>query len=224
MPAGIEVYNDSGFFQIDSTYTNFRLTSTQTFSFPGAAGAPPELFAGIVTTAISGNTPLVAIRSSVLCSVAMIRTITPTTFLVKVTASDAGPGSFTMYVFDQSPPTPGNCGLQVWDGGGKQVYDSNDKSLRVLDIYKQGNVYPGAVSSRSYPGKTVAVVVGGMLRYLSGTSPPSMQWEQLLGVRTPSSSQVDRGFFIYRRYFASTTQGYVSSRTVTDLVVDVTGY
>lgn len=223
MPAGIQVFNDAGIFQIDSEYTNFRLTGVQTLNFPGPGGAPPELFAGVVSTIITGNTPLVAVRSSVFCSIAMIRQFSPTSFLVRAAAVDTAPGSVTLYIFDQSPPTPGNCGLQVWNGSGTQVYDSNDKSLRVVDLYKQGNVFfPSGVASRSYPGRKVAVVVGGMLRFMQDSA--SMQWEALLGARTPNDSTVERSFFIYRRYFTATRAGYVSSRNVTDLVVDVTGY
>jgi hypothetical protein len=95
--------------------------------------------------------------------------------------------------------------------------------LRVVDTYKQGNVFfPSGVASRSYPGKKVAVVVSGMLRYMQDSA--SMQWEALLGARTPNDNTVERSFFIYRRYFTATRHGYVSTRNVTDLVVDVTGY
>jgi hypothetical protein len=222
MPAGLQIFNQGGFYQIDSEYKNFRLTGKQTIALPGVAASPPELFPGTVSTFITGNTPIVAIRSTVFCSIAMVRTGLPTNFQVRLASQD--PGSATIYIFDQSPPVATGAGLQVFDGSGNQVYDANDKSLRVLDYYKQGNVFPGAVSSRSYSGKVAAVVVGGMLRYMQGSGPPTLQWEHLLGARTPSNELVERSFFIYRRYLTGTAVGYVSTRNVTDLVVNVAGY
>lgn len=225
MPSGIQVFNDAGHFQIDSEYTNFRLTNKVTLSVPGPGGAPPEVFAGVATTLVNGVTPLVAVRSTAPTAIAMIRQFTPTTFMVRAATSESGGATVDLYIFDQSPPTPGNCGLQVWNGAGKQVYDSSDKSLRVVDQYKQGNVFfPGGVATRSYPGKKIAVVMNGMLRFMQGSSPPSLQWECLLGVKTPNDSTLERSFFIYRRYLSGLTTGYVSNRNVTDLVVDVTGY
>lgn len=222
MPAGVEIFNDGGFYQIDSTYKNYRLTGILNVTLPGAAQSPPEVFPGVAVTQTLGINPVLAIRSTVLTSIAMVRTGTINFFQIRLASFD--PGTAEVYVFDQTPPSASSSGLQVYDSVGNLVYDANDKSLRVLDYYEQGNVLTGTVVSRSYGGRKVALVVGGMLRFMNKTSPPGLQWEYLLGSRTVGDTQIDRGFFIYRRYLTGGGGPYISSRNVTDLVVDVTNY
>lgn len=221
MPAGLEIINDAGYFQIDSTFKNHRLTQTGTLTIPPPTVFGIELIAGEANTFITAVNPILAYRSgSCWAMVALVRTLTPTTFQIKALSHEPGPVEY--FIFDQVAPSPTNYGLQVYAADGSLVYDSNDKSLRVLDIFNQGSVLLGFDSQRSYPGKKVAVVTSGVIRLIRALTGANENMG--LGCKTIGDSVLSHKFTTVRKYATGSGLNYISSRVASRLVVDVTGY
>ncbi|MCE7762959.1 hypothetical protein GQL56_09930 [Pseudomonas putida] len=166
MPAGLQVINDNGILQVDESFKNMVLTQkgTVTLSRPSGVGAVPYQAAAYATIAypVSARQPVLALRSNALvCYLA-----NDNGFTVFGSAS----GAIDYYIFDQIGfgTSAGNIGLQVFDANGSEVFNSNNKYMKVLDLYSvelvvsnPGNpptvpTYSGSVPS----GKKLAVCMG----------------------------------------------------------------
>lgn len=222
MPEGLLVTNDANFIQIDSLFKNHRLTQQGTISMPAPTVVGSEWFPNPGSTFITAINPVLAYRcAGAWAVVSMIRTISATTFKIEAVSDAAAPVDF--YVFDDVPPTSSNFGLQVFDTGGNQVYDSNDQSLRVLDVFNQGSVLVGSDVQRSYGGRKVAVVTSGVIRFIRALS-TTLQESMALGCKTIGTDVLSHRFATVRRANVGVAQNYISTRAASRLVVDVTGF
>lgn len=222
MPEGLLVINDSNFIQIDSEFKNHRLVQTGTINIPGPLVSAPELVAGEVNTFINGVNPILAYRSAstwAMCS--LLRTGIPTVFQLKALSDTAGAVDF--YIFDDVAPTPLNYGLQVFNAAGVQVYDSGDKSLRVLEVFNQGSVLVGTDVQRTYAGKKVAIITSGNIRFIRALT-GTLQENMGLGCKVIGDPTISHRFTTVRRFITGAAQNYISSRVTSRLVVDVTGF
>lgn len=226
--AGIRVYNNAGYVQIDGEYKNLRLTAQGTL----ALSNPPTSteFAVPPTTAFfNASTPVVAVRADVHVVVYVQATAIPGLFQVGVIAEAAGTAEY--YVFDQVPPsTMGTTGARVYAPDGSLVYNSNDNSLRVVDIVQQGSMAFGASVDRNYGTRKIAVVTAGQVRrqdsFDTGGS-GSQKYAVIstaVGTRVTSGGLVNQAMTIVAARRNASIVTYASSRLGSHLMVDVTGY
>lgn len=127
MDAGLRVINDSGIVQIDSTYSNYYLHSTQTVTLASnTAGS------GVSTNVPYPGQCLIALRASVPVTVAA-----ETASTVNITSTAAAAGSpVTVYFFTPANLSPlvgtGEGGLRVFGPTGALVFDNSAKMVKIL--------------------------------------------------------------------------------------------
>lgn len=156
MPEGLQIFNDSGFIQIDANYLNMELKSK------GSAVIGPSNMAnggstiGKVSFSVGGENPSIAFISSGMAA-CYLASRSGSTFTFEIYNGENANNTVEWFVFDNSNNDgAGNSGLQVFNAVGRLVFDSNKKYLRVLDYWERS---ASALESRSYPGKRVAVMM-----------------------------------------------------------------
>ena len=191
MPAGLQVFNDSGIVQIDGTYSNLQLTakgtastSMQNLSYFTQANGTFRYNTPYTTVSFTGNTPVFAVSGDSTVSV-VSTSVSGSVWTVGIITPN-GPASFEWYVFDEASSSGGNYGLQVFNDSGVLVFDSSNKYFRqigyvfgVVPTYSANNVngYTNPVTYLySFPGKKCAVacmlspVNYGNVKWDSGTN------------------------------------------------------
>lgn len=221
MPVGLEILNAAGYFQIDSTFVNLRLIAKGTMHVPPPVSSGLDFIANSVSVFVNAVSPVVAFRSPMITGIGILNTLTPSLYQVRAVA--AVEGDVEYFIFDRAAPAPSNFGLQVFDNTGTNtlVYDSGDKSLRVLENYMQPSIALGVETYRSYPGKKIAVVASGALRLRASGAGYNTSF--LLGCRTIGDSTLAHAHTMIRRQ-AGAPIDYVSFRQAGRLVVDVTNF
>jgi hypothetical protein len=219
MFVGLQAFNGAGYYQIDSTFVNLRLIAKGTMHVPPPFTAGSTFIASSASVFVNGVSPVVAFRSPMHTGIGILNTLTPSLYQVRAVAGVEGDVEY--FIFDRAAPTPSSFGLQVFDGGGTLVYDSGDKSLRVLDNYMQASIGLGTETFRDYPGKKIAVIASGALRLRA--SGGGLNSNFLLGCRTIGDSSLGHSFTMIRREAAAPIN-YVSFRQAGRLVVDVTNF
>lgn len=131
MPVGLVVYNDTGALQIDSLYRNMSLVSRGTLALNGSDQG--TCYADVPRTP---GTPVIAWRSDFPVS----RSYAPNgDFRLSANLSELGK-PIQYYVFDWPKLiTPGNSGLQVYDGIGELIFDSNMRWFKVKGLVSTGD-------------------------------------------------------------------------------------
>ncbi|NIF28322.1 hypothetical protein F3J44_18295 [Pantoea sp. Tr-811] len=133
MPAGLQVFNDAGVLQIDGTFKNMVLTAvgTATLGKVGGAGIQPYPSAGYyrISYPVSSRQPILALRSS-----ANVCFLTDDNGF---TVFGAEGTSIGFYVYDRVDfgNGAGNSGFQVFNEQGVEVFNANNRYMRVLGSY-----------------------------------------------------------------------------------------
>ena len=159
MPEGLQVFNDSGFVQIDANYLNMELKSKGSAVIGPSNMANGGSLIGKISFTVGGETPAVAVISSgyVACYLA---SRSGNSFTFEIYNGESANTSVEWFVFDNSNNEGvGNSGLQVLNAAGRLVFDSNKKYLRVLDYWEKMEGSLEAPETRNYPGKRVAVIM-----------------------------------------------------------------
>lgn len=163
MAAGLQIFNDNGFIQIDGDMLNMEMTAKGVVSI---AGSNPE-YNGRVSTmdiSVSGENPIIAVASGGFCC-AYLYQRSGSTFTFRIYNGDYNTQNVEYYIFDNSANAGGNSGFQVFNSAGRLVFDSNKKYMRVLDTFSfdtsDTSKYfdPNRQEVRSYPGKKVGYVM-----------------------------------------------------------------
>lgn len=172
MPAGLQVFNDSGIIQIDGTYSNLQLvargsatTSMQTLAYNTQPNGTFQYDTPYVQINFTGTTPVFAVSGgSTVCVISTA--VSGNSWTIGIVTPN-GPTSFEWFVFDKATPSGTNVGLQVFNESGQLVFDAGQKYIRVLGSvlgvvpsYTSGTVsgYTNPLTySYSYPGKKCAV-------------------------------------------------------------------
>lgn len=223
MTYGMSVTNTSGDLVIDNTYKNMGLRQKvlfslsaggeQTITLTGAAN--PLLFisasgsgVGVIQAGISGSTYTWVIRA-------------------------AGTSSGYVYVFDTPVNASSSYGLVVFDGSGNQVFNSDNKYIRVVDVFNcsfSGGGFNTTSNvptvSRSYASSSYAVCIATPRAGFDGFNTGA--------IRTDAISTTSTGISISNtitKSFSgpwSTHTGLVTlaatSGNVSAMTIDVTGY
>lgn len=166
MAAGFQVINQQGVLQVDGTFKNMVLTAvgSATLSRPGGLGTVPYQAAAYarIPYPVSARQPVLALRS--------------TNYVCFVTDDNGftvfGPAGTVIayYIFDRVEfgNAAGNAGVQVFNEQGAEVFNSNNRYMRVLGSYSVdipvtdlNNTAPAPTYSGTVPSdKVVAVCMG----------------------------------------------------------------
>jgi hypothetical protein len=126
MSAGFQSWNTSGTVQIDENYTSMTLVTSPTITinttdtYFDIASANPVVFLGNTSGAFIRMTGRVNLGGSVWRY----------TFIANVAVN------VRLYCFDQAAPSPSRYGMQVFNGAGQLVFDSNSPFLRLSAIHQ----------------------------------------------------------------------------------------
>ena len=146
MTAGIQVWGDHGYRQIDDTYANLAFMVKLTATMGAASGQ-----GSFCSVQYNGRNPVIAIRAGFPLALlgGSFDGVTYTwTFGTNANAAGA---SFDVYVFD-SATSSGNFGLQVFKDDGSVAFDSNLKYMRVMAAVSPPANTPGYGSNWEYNG------------------------------------------------------------------------
>lgn len=153
MPAGLQIFNESGTMIVSDTFKNYHLIEKGTFTIP--AGDSEN--GGIFSFTRTGRTfPVLAIRASVL--VGSSEQVVPggsltRTFYTKINSSST---TVEFWLFDVLSTPPATFGLEVYNDLGQLTYASGQAPMRVVgDVLMSG--YTNTSSTFS-AGRTYASV------------------------------------------------------------------
>lgn len=116
---GMQVYNDYGFLQIDSSYRNYSLKYKSVVTFSGVYEIPYDCDSGDVI-AFSGTSHAVAV------------VVKSNRFTIKCALGVAS-ATVEVFIFGyQDSPSPSGQGMQIFDDQGRAAFDSGRLYMRVL--------------------------------------------------------------------------------------------
>lgn len=169
MPAGLQVFNDSGTIQVDQDYVSFSLSAKGVCSMTlDPALHPQPMYIGSVT--VAGQNPIIAFRPPVQSTPGgpavnlLSRQQSGNQFTFHFRAKHNQPFSLEYWVFDSAGYGIGggmNFGLQIFKADGTIAFDSGTKPIRVvgvIDLVATNSASAGAVAVPT--GKTYAIVQG----------------------------------------------------------------
>lgn len=157
MPAGLQILNSFGTFQIDENWKNFGFRQYVDVGFSiTLPNLTPYLKYSLV---VPGQMAMVAIRASVFYPVLLSSSFDGTNYtfnweLYPPVASGTHAETIRFYVFDV-PPSGGfsNVGLEVFNASGERVFHSD------VSVMKIAGVLSGADGFTGTPGRAYAPMI-----------------------------------------------------------------
>lgn len=240
MAAGFQVINDSGILQIDENYKNMVLTGRGQIglSRPGGNGAQPYPSAAYyyISYPVASRQPVLALRSNGNCC-----------FLTDdngFTIFGATGVVVDYYIYDQIAfgNANGNTGMQVFNGSGVEVFNSNNNYMKILSAYDVNLVIPNigtnpsdvpTYSGSAPAGRTLAVCMAvqstGYYVAYSGTG----QGQAVINVRywqcqvvTPAANTFTLSNTVIHAFGGPSAPGQNSGAAApynSGMIIDVTG-
>jgi hypothetical protein len=154
MRAGIQVYNQDDFLQIDDRFTNFRLVNKQS-KVRGGGGSWGLAFQAAVFSLKMGD--VIAISSNGPFQIGRIRASSSNEFIVAVVTPNASQ-VVTGHTFRQDAPPDSGYGMQLFSESGSLVFDAASDFLTVHSSAPQQ-----VTGSRTYelqPGRKYGIIFG----------------------------------------------------------------
>jgi hypothetical protein len=153
MPAGLQIFNDSGTIQIDENWKNFGFRQTVDV---GISITLPTLNPYVIyDLVVPGQNAMVAHRSSTFAGMIMSSNFDGTNYRFKflfIPPNATGTHSETVrfWVFDV-PPSSGfsSVGLEVFNGSGERVFHSDMSVMKISGVQACDTGFTGA-SGREY--------------------------------------------------------------------------
>jgi hypothetical protein len=231
MPAGIQIFNDSGVLQIDETYINYVLiskgTATTNQSSPNYSWSSRPVYY-VEITATGRTAPMIALKASQGAEVFVVNgSVSSGTWKWRIVGG-ANNVSFDYYIFDVAPVSTDTFGVAIYNAAGDPVFHSSQKPLRVGGVFEsEGTILPYGTSfnqSDFGAGRTWAGVQlasgNGENEIEEGDDTRYAWWE---GVFTHANGLGVGG--IYTRLVSGSGDGVVSPWNLSKwLAVDVTNY
>ena len=149
MPAGFQVIGSAGNVQIDGNNINLGLIAKGTVTIP-AAGSITSANVSAIQMApqivVTGSTPILCIAPKIVSATIARVQQNGTTFSYTIAGSASANGeTFNWYLFDKmSLTSQGNSGLQVFNGSGQIVFNSNSSPMRIAGI---GQIPGGTIAA-----------------------------------------------------------------------------
>lgn len=229
MPAGLQVFTNSGVLQVDGEYANLCMRE----KIAGVCNIPWTVYQRDVYRSgpiNHGGHPnaAIALRSS---APVIVMWMNSTQFEVLCTDLNA---TFTAYVFADPPATGSSFGLQAYDAAGKLVFDAVRKNMRVAGaVVLPANQSTGSTTLVS--GRTYAVMVsGGFWARREPTGAPAGSSNYYINEWLRVGSRVDGAtihFFPVHLAYAFTSgpgsgagASYTSQSPTHALILDVTHF
>lgn len=161
MPAGLQIFNEQGSFQIDGVFKNLVLARKVTVSTEAYSDV------GVVTslaTVTRNAGELLAIRSDV-----PIAHISTSSTAVRIRALAAAGAQVTCYFFSPIVSSDAKVGFQVFNEAGEIVYCASKKPLKFVGfpagsgsfIYNSTTVYATILMNQYYAVSSDTAAVGG---------------------------------------------------------------
>jgi hypothetical protein len=227
----MQIFNDSGFIQIDADYLNMELKSRGSGTIAPsnmASGGPTNSY---IQVTVTGEAPVLAVLSAGFVA-SWLMSRSGNTFTFNIFNGENANTAVEWFVFDNSSNEgPGNSGIQIFNAQSRLVFDSNKKYLRVLDYWERNN---SNLETRSYPGKRLATVMCDYgYRYIVANSPvdPGSTTKCMLQSFLDCTKNVGDSLQVqsqgtYTNTYADRTPGMqsISEYPSRMLVVDVTNY
>lgn len=219
MTYGLTVYNTTNNLVVDNTYKNMGLRSKTAFSL-GSGGEQ-------TITLSSANNPLLFISSSDQVGVIEAGLAGSTyTWVIRAAASSSG----NVYVFDDPVNSTSTYGLKVLDSSGNQVFNSDNKYIRVVDVFScsfSGNGFNTTANTpavnRSYSSGNYAVCIATPRAGFDGFNTSSIRTDSITTTSTSISIQntITKSF---TGPWSTHTGLLITTGSVLAMTIDVTGY
>lgn len=223
MAYGFTVYNSTNNLVVDNFYKNMGLRQKTAFSL-GGGGEQTITFSGAVN-------PLLFINASGSGAGVIEAGLSGSTYTWVIRG--AGSTSGNVYVFDEPTSSTSTYGLKVMNAAGVQVFNSDNKYVRVVDVYNcsfSGGGFNTTSNvptvSRSYSSATYAVCIGTPRAGFDGINTSAIRTDAI----TTSSTSISISNTITKSFTGpwSTHTGLVTlvggSGNVVAMTIDVTGY
>jgi hypothetical protein len=166
MAAGFQVFNSSGFLQIDGNYSNYCMTAKGSAV---SAQLTPDVGYGVDIASGKKNS-IIAIRSSTFAVV--FNRLDASGNVVHRVLTETNGATFEYWVFAADPPGPSNFGFEVYNEAGVRVFSAAEKYLKLLGFYNVP-VNAGTNGSVSTPGKNPAWVSASYCALWEGATVPN---------------------------------------------------
>src|SRR5690625_1318431 len=159
---------------IDDRFRNMSLAKSGNLT---TSAWSSEHGTGKGSVSVSGEDPIIAIRSSTNCAL-LARTKSGSTYTFTV-ASNSPSVTVPYYIFDTDNSTQSSNGLVIYNEDGKLVFDANRKYMRVVGMIN-GTIPSSGNLSKSIPsGITPAIVLattGRIITIAGGPVQGTNQW------------------------------------------------
>lgn len=129
MPVGIQVFNDAGTVQIDSTWRNYSLVSVTTLTSSNNAWGETN-YAGVIFQTSNAADLVFCYCTSQFFPVCFVQQNGQRAYRVGTGAATGV--AVTFYVFRQQTPTSAGFGLQVYNEAGQLTFDSSNQICRIV--------------------------------------------------------------------------------------------
>lgn len=216
MPAGLEVFHDSGSLMLSHNIANPVLRTKTTINVSGGQLIVPY-------TRISASySPVIALRSTAggLGWLGMDDyTALAQNHYYLTPLADGSP--VDVYIFDLPPPPSGNVGMEVYDAAGSLTFSVQNKPLRTRDLFTGNIVIPSEDrvldSGRIYAAAPVQWTVSAIYR-----SQPD-QTDHRLAIYQAIADGMRQSNFVFQSTVGDSAA--LDTRLQRQcLIVDVTGY
>lgn len=196
MPAGLQVFNDSGTIQVDQDYISFSMSAKGTLSMARDPDLHPQ-FMAIGQVTVAGANPIIAFLPPTggLIGVNLLsRRQVGNQFTFYFRAKTGGSFNLDYWIFDSAGYGVGggqNFGLQIFKADGTIAFDSGTKPIRiagVIDLVATNSAASGSVAIPA--GKTYAIVQGSFALGFTQTF-DGWQTDQEGQIELPQEGQPD---------------------------------
>lgn len=230
MQAGLQIYNDDSFIQLDADYKNLEFKSKGTFSLAASDLANGGSTISTVNVSFVGVQPVIALNCADLCYASFVsRSGSTWTFQIYNGNNFSITGEY--FFFDEPAATSsGKLGLQIFKEDGTLGYDSNKSYMKVLEYISTSGA--SADTTKSYPGKKVAFSMSDfgyrMVVAPSPTDPGNTQvkfvqsWAHLGKTPAGQFNVKDTATYTQVRFPASSLMVSFSEYPSRWLIIDVT--
>lgn len=169
MPAGIQIFNDAGTIQIDSTWSNYALVDKRTILSARAGWGGNDVSGAVHSTSSPGDIVFASSPGEIL-PIGLSQSSGVRSYRVGTGTAQGVPVEFL--TFRRQPPRDSLFGMQVFDENGVLIFDAVDKRCRIAGVLPAAQLnFPGsfpfpagrkyAVLCPSFTGQLVQQDTGG---------------------------------------------------------------
>ncbi|WP_062120558.1 hypothetical protein [Aureimonas sp. AU40] len=176
MSYGLAVTNDHGTIQIDQDFSNLALRASgqAVLTEQAVGGTGYNVWAAEIVW--HGEFPIIFWQSS--HNLVLLRTQingSEHRFLIAGPRDGANYHVFNWFIYDRPPPSGERFGLQIWDGVGRQVFDSAHRYLEIVHLAEIGQSSQADAGNNHDVGPGNWIVTNGSFQWSLGSIPVPQQ-------------------------------------------------